>query len=347
MSDSTPKRRLLHRALKWLIVTIGCVVLLVATLWTVGAIYFDGPAGRGLGNWILVGLWLGLLLAMLIRFRGARRKSLAWLACILLVVIPWSFIRPSNDRQWKPEWAVTGRIEITGDTCTFHGFRNFDHNRDGTFTERWESRTVNLSNLRGVDVFLDAFGGDTLAHPVLSFDFGIDGYVALSIETRREIDESFSALGGLYKMFELQYLFGDERDFIRVRTNIHHDPVYLYRSTLTAEQSMELLMRCIDSANGLFEQPRFYNVITHNCTTSYRAQRPDTNRAPFDIRLLLNGRVDELMLERGALVSDGLSYTELRAAALINNAADQAHDDPDFPARIRDNRTGFGPPSDS
>lgn len=46
--------------------------------------------------------------------------------------------------------------------------------------------------------------GDLLAHPMLCFDFGEDGRVVLSGETRREVGEPFSAFGGFYKMFVLR-----------------------------------------------------------------------------------------------------------------------------------------------
>ena len=79
-----------------------------------------------------------------------------------------------------------------------------------------------------------------MAHPMLSFDFGDEGHVLLSIETRKETHESFSAIGGIYKMFELQYIFGDEADFVRVRTNIRDEPCYIYRTSTTPEDAKKL-----------------------------------------------------------------------------------------------------------
>ena len=314
---------------------------LLATAWAFGAIYFDGPAHHGSGNLVLAIAWAVVTLTLLFGLRGPVRRGLAWLTCFLVVLLPWLAIQPSNHRDWQQEWRQTGWVEIDGDETTFHNFRNFDHALDGTATERWESRTVRLSNLRGVDYFHDAFGGDLLAHPILSFDFGPDGHVALSIETRREAGEDYSTFGGLYKMFELQYLFGDERDFVRVRTNVRREPVYLYRLDIDRERALELLLDSVATQNALKEQPRWYNVFTANCTTSLRAQTPAERRRRFDIRMLANGKLDELVYERGALETGGLSFPELREASLINEAAEAAHDDPEFSRRIREGRPGF------
>ena len=64
---------------------------------------------------------------------------------------------------------------------------------------------------------------------------------------------------------------------------------------------------------------------------------------PWDWRMLVNGKGDEMLYERGAIVTDGLPFAELRKRALINAAARAANDSPDFSALIRKERPGFGP----
>jgi len=56
--------------------------------------------------------------------------------------------------------------------------------------------------------------------------------------------------------------------------------------------------------------------------------------SPFDWRILLNGRLDELLYERQAFQSD-LPFAELKSRAHINDAARAAGDDPAFSRRIR------------
>jgi hypothetical protein len=321
--------------------TARWVFFVFATLWAAGATYVDGPLGMLTGNaWLALG-WLLIAIGLLVFPRSSRMRFLLWFAWFLVILVPWLGKAPSNDREWKPEWAKTGWVDLKGAELSFHNFRNFDYAPEGIATERWETRTVSLRNLKGMDYFHDAFGGDLIAHPIISFDFGPDGRIALSVETRRELGEDYSEIGGLYKMFELQYLWGDERDFIRVRTNIRNEPVYLYRTRFTPEQTLFLLLDSIRETNQLRERPRFYNVISANCTTSLQAQTLEFRETPFDIRMLANGRLDELIYEMGGFRGDELPFDEMRKRAFINRQADAAHDDPAFPERIRDGRPGF------
>ncbi len=317
------------------------VFCLVCTVWAYGAIYFDGPMARGPGNKSLAIAWVVMMTVSMLFTRGVRGRSLAWMVCFACVLLPWLVIRPSNERDWQQDWRKTGWADSDGDTVMFHNFRNFDYAPGGEVTERWETRTVDLSNLRALDVFLDKFGGDLIAHPIASFDFGPDGFVALSVETRREKGESYSEFGGLYKMFELQYVFGDERDLVRVRTNVRKEPVYLYRVKIPPERLHQRFHDCVKVLNELHDRPRFYNVLTANCTTSLRAQTPKGRRMPFDSRMLANGKLDELAYEWGSIETGGLPFPKLQEQARINELAQVAHADPAFSTRIREGRAGF------
>jgi hypothetical protein len=53
--------------------------------------------------------------------------------------------------------------------------------------------------------------------------------VAISIETRKEKGEGYSAVLGFFRQYELYYVAADERDVIRVRTNVRGEHVFLYR----------------------------------------------------------------------------------------------------------------------
>lgn len=314
--------------------------------WTWGAIYYDGP-GRAPGGWnfLLAIIWVVSSTIIASKAKIGRFWQLRLILCCLPVYVYWLSIRPSNNRDWQPEFAETGYVEIKGDTLIFHQVRNFDYEDDGSpsgkVTERWESRTHHLNKLNGIDLHFDAFGGKLMAHPMLSFNFGDEGHLLLSIETRKEKHESFSAIGGIYKMFELQYIFGDEADFVRVRSNIRNEPMYIYRTTTTPEQARELLLECIHTQNHLKQKPHWYNAVTTNCTTSYRAQTPADKRNPFDWRLLVNGQLDRMLYEKGVLETGGLSFEELRKQAFINETS-QAHPEAKgFSQVIRKNRAGF------
>lgn len=181
-----------------------------------------------------------------------------------------------------------------------------------------------------------------MAHPIVSFQFADTPPVCFSIETRKEAGESYSAIGGIYRQYELIYVVAEERDAIRVRTNFRKgEEVYLYHLNITPEKARTRFMDYLAALNELHVRPRWYNAVTTNCTTSIRTQHDAAHRAAWDWRILVNGKGDELMFERGNIVTAGLPFEDLKKRALINPAANAANDAPDFSRRIRDGRPGF------
>ncbi|WP_193214699.1 DUF4105 domain-containing protein [Luteolibacter marinus] len=317
------------------------LVMLIPVLWTFGAIHYDAPF-PGKGNLALAVAWLALLAFLVFRARSKRDRWLSYAAGMAVAIVPWSFKKPSNDRDWSPEYARTAGATIDGDAVTFSNYRNFDYALDGTVTERWETRTVHLSKLRGIDFFLNYWGSELIAHPIFSFDFGDEGHIAFSIETRREKGEVYTTLGGLYKLYELCYLVGDEKDFVRVRTNIRDgEDAYLFRLSTPPDQARERLLEYVQQIQELARKPRFYNVLTANCTTAIRSQIHTRKKTIPDIRLLLNGKLDEMFEEHGLFAVKYLPLAELKARGHVDERARLAHDEPDFSEGIREGVPGF------
>jgi len=319
---------------------ILCIITVVIfTLYLWGMIFYNGPFQQaGLWNTLLACVWAGLVVYLCRWKIGWKKRVPAVALAAMIVVLPYSFIQPSNDREWTQDVKEYGHSVVEGDRVTIHNVRNFDYTEDGEVMERWEIRTVHLSNLRGLDLYHDTFMGDVMGHPILSFDFGPDGRVCLSVETRKEQGESFSPVVGLYKILELYYLFSTEEDCIRVRTNIKKEPVYLYQIDSPISEIREMFMTSVNVQNELNRHPRFYNVISANCTTSLRSQRPTDKRGDWDNRILFNGLLDEYLYEQNRLKTYGLSFDELRQRSLINEAAEKAHCVADFSKKIREGR---------
>ena len=270
-----------------------------------------------------------------------RRRFLGWVVSISLVAVPWSLKKPVQQADWKPTASRLPLALTEGSTVTFHNFRHFDYDDTGKPTERWESRSVDLSKLEGLDFVHHALRDGMLAHPLLSFNFGDDGRIAFSVEARFRKGQEFSPLRGLYKQYSLIYLVGDERDFLKDRAIVRNEPVRLYRLTYPPERIREIFLETIETMNGLREEPRFYNSLTTNCTTSYIRQAPAGKRPRFDYRIILNGFMESLFYERGLIAAEGLSLKDLVDQAAINEAAREAREDPAFSDRIREGRAGF------
>jgi len=320
------------------------VVILGWGAWAFGALWFDCPVAAP-GHPVAVAYLVTALVLLTLWATGRRLAAVAAVLLASLVTLWWGFLKPSNDRNWQPDVSREPWAEVNGDLVTLHNVRNFDYrpdNKSGENNPCWETRTVRLSQLTGIDAFLNFWGISWMAHPILSFQFKDAPPVAISIETRKEKGEGYSALGGLYRQFELVYVVADERDVIRVRSNYRDgEEVYLYRTTMPQEEVRERFLEYIRSMNELHAHPRWYNAITANCTTAIRSQRSIAARSPWDLRILKNGHIDEMFYERGLLKAEGLPFAELKQRALINPAAKAADQDPEFSHRIRSGRPGF------
>lgn len=323
---------------RWL--ALGIVVLL--NLWATAALYIDlqFPSWRTPAAIVYAVAIVILLVAFRRRWPGVAICLCAF-ACVLTW---WLSLKPSNDRSWQPDVAQTAWAEIDGDQVTIHNFRNCDYRTEGDYTPHWETRTYNLSKLRGVDLFLIYWGSPWIAHTIVSFDFGDQGHVAMSIETRKEIGKAYSSVRGFFRYYELIYTISDERDVVRLRSNYRqNEDVYLFRTTATPQQGRLIFLDYLRRINQLRDHPEWFNTLTNNCTTNIVVHLADAGHRNFsrwDWRIVLTGHADEMLYERGDLAGD-LPFSKLKQRALINPAAQAADQAADFSDRIRAARPGF------
>jgi hypothetical protein len=312
------------------------LLLLGLLAWALGALVYDVAGGW---RWLAVAALLSLTGAALVTARGAWRRLALGFAPPLLVLCWWLTQTPRNQRDWQPDVARTASAQIDGDLVTLSNVRNFEYRSETDFTPRWETRQVRLSQLTGVDIAVTYWGSPWMAHPVVSFQFADAPPVCFSIETRKENGEAYSAIGGIYRQYELIYIVADERDVVRLRSNIREgEEVFLYRTAIPVEKARQRFLEYLAALNSLQQNPRWYNAVTTNCTTSIRAQHPADERLPWDWRILVNGKADECMFERSAWVTGGLPFTEFKRRSLINPQARREAANEDFSRAIREGR---------
>lgn len=306
-----------------------------ATAWVAGALVFDFFPSSWLGVPAAL-TYVAFMITVVLFSRGRPFALLTIGIGFVLVLYQWLQIKPSNNRKWQPDVSQTAWAEIDGDTVTFHNVRNCEYRTETDYAPRWETRKIQLSKITGVDIAINYWGSPWMAHPIISFQFADAPPLCFSIETRKEVGESYSAIGGIYRRYELIYVVADERDVIRVRTNYRKgEDVYLYRTTTSPEHARGRFLEYVHTLNELHNQARWYNAVTTNCTTSIRSQHAVTQRAPWDWRILVNGKADEMMHERGNFMTGGLPFSELKQRAQINDLAKTADSDPDFSKQIR------------
>ena len=323
------------KAIRFLAWCLVWLIVFFCALWAFGALYYDFPI-HGLGQWAAV-LFMVVLLAALIFIRGQGKKLAAVFLAFGIVFCWWRTLKPTNDRQWQPDVAETAWAEINGDEVTVHNVRNCDYRTDTDFTTHWETRTVRLSQITGMDVAIMYWGSPWMAHPIVSFRFADALPLCFSIETRKTIGQEYSALRGLYRQYTLIYIVADERDSIRVRSKYRHgEDVYLYRTLASAAQARARFLEYVNATNALRDHPRWYNALTSNCTTNIRTQRSVEQRASWDWRMLVNGKSDELLYEHHLIATGGLPFLELKRRSQINKRASDADQDPEFSRLIRE-----------
>jgi len=298
--------------------------------WCALALRIDASVSIGLVIAFVVGA-LGLAFFLRPRWLGHGLFVLLFGA----LVVWWLQIEPRNDRNWLADVARTPRMEVEGDQLTVHDLRNFDYRSDEDFTPRWEERRYDLSRLIGVDLLLSDWGAPGIVHTMVSWEFDGAPPLAISIETRKEVGESYSALRGFFRQFELYYVVGDERDLIRVRTNCRDERVRLYRLNVPVSVARALLLGYAARVNHLAEEPAWYNALTANCTTTIRLHASELGLAHrLNWRLYANKYSDELLYRRGELDTT-LSFEELRRRSDITDAARAAGNDAEFSKSIR------------
>jgi hypothetical protein len=323
-----------RRALRLVATLILSVIVVAGVAWGVLALWFDGPQSRVLAGTMAGGLALvSILLAVLVRpiLRGLGAALLP----VVAVALWWTSIPPSNTRDWTPDVARTARASFDGNRVTIKNVRNFKYRSESDYDQRWETRTYDLDRIRGVDLFLSFWGPTQIAHTIVSWEFDDGQHLAISIETRKEKGESYSALRGFFHQYELYYVVADERDLVGLRTNYRGEQVYLYRIRIPAPQTQALLVDYLNEVNRLADHPQWYNALTQNCTTTIRGHAQSAGAGGrLDWRLLANGHVDQLLYERNQIDTD-ISFDDLRSRSNITERAKASDDSLDFSARIR------------
>jgi len=326
------------RVLAWACLAL---VLLCCTVWAVAALHFDVRV-----PWLRAPLTVVYSVAVVAVWLRMQRR---WIAVALtagafgLVLAWWLTLTPSSALDWQPDVAVLPYADIDGNRLVVHNIRNCDYRTETDFDVHYYDKTFDLEKLRSIDFYMVYWGAPYMAHTMMSFGFDGGSYLCFSIETRKRRGQSYSAIRGLFRQFELIYIAADERDVVRLRTNYRHgEDAYLFRLAATPDDARELLLSYLTHMNSLRRQPMWYNAITHNCTTSIRMQRAATDRAPWDWRMLANGYGDTLLYERGVLETN-LPLQEVKARGHINARAQAADQAPEFSRLIRQGVPGITP----
>ncbi len=277
--------------------------IVVLSIWGALALGYRAPGSRAVRSslsalWAALGIlcvtaaWTGWLVAGTCVFAAAQATLWAW----------WRALSPSNDRDWADDVARTVRGTMEGSRVILHDVRNFEWRTVADYSPRWETRSYRLDRLISLDMIMSYWSSRAIAHTLMSFGFDDGSHVVFSVEIRRERSETFSEVGGFFKEFELIVIAADERDIVRLRTNIRRERTYLYRLRMAPPAIRSLFMAYVDEANRLASEPRFYHTLTGNCTIPvFEMVRRIVGPLPWSYRLWLSGYLPEYVYSVGGL----------------------------------------------
>ena len=232
---------IIRRLARWIGFALLAVAILLIGVWCSVAIWYRCPVGEPVRGLLTGATVVFTLIAVACLATSRRWLALAvYAAAFALFLAWWATIRPTNDRNWAPDVARTATATIDGDRLVVKNVRNFTWRSDTDFDQRWEQRTYNLSHVTDVDLIMSYWAGEAIAHTIVSFGFNDGARLAFSIETRKEIHEGYSSVAGFFKQYELAVIAADERDVVRVRSNVRGEDVRIYRLRMTPANAREI-----------------------------------------------------------------------------------------------------------
>ncbi len=312
-------------------------MLLVLWLWCIGAIWYSGVDG------IVVRAVFTAAFALVFPVAWSLAKNRSAVAISFFIAAAatiglWQLKRPSNERHWSPDMAVLPYGEFDHNLVQLRNIRNCTYETTEKFTVDYYDSTFDLKQLRTAYFIVEPIGEtfDGLAHTLVTFGFDDDQYVAISVEVRREQNEHFNPIAGMFKEYELMYVIGDERGLIRLRTNYRNDKVYFFPIVAPQETIRTLFVDMIERASRLRNQPEFYHTFFSSCTTNIvdHINRIAPGQVPFSYKVLLPGYSGRLAYDL-RLIDTDVSYQEVQRRCRIDERARAIGCDPRFSILIR------------
>jgi len=217
---------------------------------------------------------------------------------------------PSNNKNWETGFDVSPNIQIKGDSFTIKNLRNWKYTKTDVIGFDYINQTYNFSQVEKAWFLVEPFSNnwEAVAHTYFVFDFKDGRTLALSIEARREKGENYNIFLGLFKKYELFYVWGTEEDLTGTRAVQRDHNIYMYPINISVYYTQELLKSLVFESSSLDSTPKFYNSITSNCTNNLAkaANRVNPKAIPNIYYYTLPGNSINKLVKLGYLPADSL-----------------------------------------
>lgn len=249
---------------------------------------------------------------------ASRRSGWITVAAALLLVAVVATLsvvaarQPSLQRAWDEDVAVLAGVELLPDgSVRLTDIRDWHYTRDSVVSKHYLDARYDPADITGLWLYEQELGlGGLVAHTFLVFEFderyGRDRWLGLSVETRREAGEQYSLVGGMLRAFEVTHIWATERDLVTRRVEYLDYPLTRYRVDVPEEYLGRIFLQFLRETAALATEPRWYNTITTNCTSSLirYVNQAEPGAIPRHYSSVLTGRADEHLRRLGYLDSD-------------------------------------------
>ena len=247
------------------------------------------------------------------------------------IFLSWALVRhlrlrPSNERFWVNDNARIATAEFDGEKVTIRNVRDFEWRSTKDFDERWIDVTMSLDKMAKIWFVLEYFepSKKQMAHTIMVFEDDDGQRIACSIEVRREKGERYHPIKGLFRQYELIYVWATERDVIGVRTRCRKKSVtHLFEAVVLGPgNERRMLESYLRRSNKLSIEPEWYNTITNTCTTNIVAHVNEVypGRVPWGVSILLPGLSPRLLSRNNLVKLTGTLEETLRDSVIDERA---------------------------
>ena len=250
-----------------------------------------------------------------------------FVVAVLFAILRLNLQEPRADRNWEPEFArLTTFEDLGGGRWRLNNLRYWTWNESGPKDTVWGDLTIDENAVTALWYYVQPFGGwDGIAHTFVVFELaGKDGeaadYIGVSVEARRQIGEVYSALSGLFRAYELTYLWASEKDLLTRRAVYIPDELYGYRLNVAPQTARAALRHFITRTNDLAAGPRFYNTLFSNCTNELAktVNGGGEDFIPYHYSFVLTGFADRYLHRLGYLGEPDSDFAAIRRAGHLN-----------------------------
>jgi hypothetical protein len=310
--------------------------------WVAGSLYYLDLLPKW-ADILLVLTWAAGPMAAGVRFGWRRTGAAAACFSVGWAIAFHGIQQPQTDRNWAKDQTRHAMVEFSNDrTVEIQNIRNYRYRTPIDYDEAWSAARYNLDDLRTIDFVLEpltsVYG---MAHTLLSFGFADGRHVAISVEIRKQVGESYSPLGGMFRQYELIYIIADERDVVALRLNARKHDIYIYPLRATPDEVRHLFESMLHRAMKLSRDPEFYHTLTSTCTTNLVRHFDQMRDEPLGMqwRALLPLFSDELAWDLN-LIDKAESLDEARQRYLVKGPQPVVSDSAAYSRQLRAGRSG-------